>query len=94
MGDHLRRAPSAPAASHGAGGAAAGHKVVSAPMQGTILQVKIEPGQQIAAGDVVCILEAMKMENHITSDHDGVVKDLMIQKGDVVQADQPLALIE
>ena len=93
-GDHLRRAPAAPAASHGAGGAAAGHKVVSAPMQGTILQVKIEPGQAIAAGDVVCILEAMKMENHITSDHDGVVKDLMIQKGDVVQADQPLALIE
>src|SRR5436309_9091670 len=70
-GDAVRTAPAPPAAATGAG--ADGGKLVEAPMQGTILKVMVSSGQAIAAGDVVCILEAMKMENHITAEHDGTV---------------------
>ena len=68
--------------------------VLSAPMQGTILQVMVEEGQEIAAGDVVCILEAMKMENHIVATRDGVVTNLAVQAGQVVDTGQTLAVIE
>ena len=59
-------------------------------MQGTILQVLVEPGQTVTAGDVVCILEAMKMENHIAAHRDGTVSEVAVTKGDVVQAGERL----
>ena len=63
-------------------------------MQGTIVRVLVENGQDIEAGDVVCILEAMKMENAIPAPREGVVSELPIQAGQVVQAGDTLAVID
>jgi acetyl-CoA/propionyl-CoA carboxylase biotin carboxyl carrier protein len=71
-----------------------GHGTIPAPMQGTILTVLVEEGQEIEAGDVVCVLEAMKMENHIAATLDGTVSELSVKAGDVVQAGQTLLVIE
>jgi acetyl-CoA/propionyl-CoA carboxylase biotin carboxyl carrier protein len=70
------------------------HSVIAAPMQGTILRILVEPGQEIEAGDVVCILEAMKMENAIPAPREGVVSELPIRQGQVVQPGQTLAVID
>jgi acetyl-CoA/propionyl-CoA/long-chain acyl-CoA carboxylase, biotin carboxylase, biotin carboxyl carrier protein len=92
--DHRRetapRAPSRHSGHHGEGV----HSVISAPMQGTILRVLVEEGQEIQAGDVVCILEAMKMENAIPAPREGVVSDLPIAAGQVVQPGQTIAVID
>jgi acetyl-CoA/propionyl-CoA carboxylase biotin carboxyl carrier protein len=63
-------------------------------MQGTILRVLVEPGQEIQAGDVVCILEAMKMENAIPAPREGVVSEVKIAEGQVVQAGDALVVID
>ena len=63
-------------------------------MQGTIVRVLVEPGQRIEAGDVLCILEAMKMENAIPSPREGVVSELPSEAGPVVQVGQALAVID
>jgi acetyl-CoA/propionyl-CoA carboxylase biotin carboxyl carrier protein len=70
------------------------HSVVAAPMQGTILRVLVEPGQQIQAGDLVCILEAMKMENAVPAPREGTVAELPIAAGQVVQPGDTLAVLE
>jgi acetyl-CoA/propionyl-CoA carboxylase biotin carboxyl carrier protein len=70
------------------------HGVITAPMQGTILKVLVEKGQEIQAGDVLCVLEAMKMENHIASTREGEVTDLPIRAGQVVETGQILAVID
>jgi acetyl-CoA/propionyl-CoA/long-chain acyl-CoA carboxylase, biotin carboxylase, biotin carboxyl carrier protein len=92
--DHRRatapRAPSRHSGHHGEGV----HSVISAPMQGTILRVLVEEGQEIQAGDVVCILEAMKMENAIPAPREGVVSDLPISAGQVVQPGETIAVID
>jgi acetyl-CoA/propionyl-CoA carboxylase biotin carboxyl carrier protein len=63
-------------------------------MQGTIVKVLVEKGQSIQAGDVVCILEAMKMENHIASTREGEITDLPIRPGQVVETGALLAMID
>jgi acetyl-CoA/propionyl-CoA carboxylase biotin carboxyl carrier protein len=73
---------------HGAPGS------IVAPMQGTILKVMVEEGQTVAAGDVVCILEAMKMENHIAATQEGTVTSVSVGAGDVVETGQTLVSIE
>ena len=92
--DHRRdtapRTPSRHEAHHGPGV----HSVIEAPMQGTILRVLVEADQEIEAGDVICILEAMKMENAIPAPRDGVVSELPIKAGQVVQPGQTLAVID
>ncbi|MEX0651281.1 MAG: biotin carboxylase N-terminal domain-containing protein [Actinomycetota bacterium] len=70
------------------------HGEVRAEMQGTIIKVLVEKGQDIRAGEVICILEAMKMENHIAATRDGEVTDLPIRAGQVVQTGQTLAVID
>ena len=70
------------------------HSVIAAPMQGTILRILVEQGQEIEAGDVVCILEAMKMENAIPAPREGVVSKLPIEPGQVVEPGQTLAVID
>ena len=72
--------------------AASGEKVVS-PMPGTILKVNVSQGQAVKAGDVLFVLEAMKMENDIVAPADGSVKQLLVQKGSTVDTDQILAVI-
>jgi acetyl-CoA/propionyl-CoA carboxylase biotin carboxyl carrier protein len=86
-------APRAPA-SHEAHHGAHVHGEILAPMQGTILKVLVEKGQEIRAGEVVCILEAMKMENHVASTRDGEVTELPIRAGQVVDINQVLAVID
>ena len=71
--------PAAPAAAPVA--APAGGETVTAPMPGTILDVKVTEGQAVKSGDVLVILEAMKMENEILAPCDGTVKGLAVTKG-------------
>jgi acetyl-CoA/propionyl-CoA/long-chain acyl-CoA carboxylase, biotin carboxylase, biotin carboxyl carrier protein len=79
-----------------AGGASrdgAAPEVVATPMQGTVLRVLVEVGQEVAAGDVVCIVEAMKMENEVAAHQPGTVRELHVAEGQAVQADEPIAVI-
>ncbi|MBQ5824211.1 MAG: biotin/lipoyl-binding protein [Clostridia bacterium] len=80
-------APAAPAAP-----AADGTKVL-APMPGTVLKVLCSVGQAVKAGDTLFILEAMKMENEITAECDGVVKQICVGNSTVVNTDEVLAVI-
>ena len=59
-------------------------QMASAPMPGTILDVKVAAGAAVKAGDVLCILEAMKMENEIVAPQDGTVAGVHCNKGDSV----------
>ena len=80
------------AASGGGGGAASGS--VEAPMQGTIVKLLVEVGQEVEAGAGILVLEAMKMENQINSETSGTVKELKVAAGDTVGGGDVLAVIE
>lgn len=82
-------APAAPAAPVAA---VDGEKVVS-PMPGTILNVNAAVGQAVKAGDVLFILEAMKMENEIVASSDGTVKQVLVSKGATVNTGDVLAVL-
>ncbi len=69
-------------------------EAVPAPMNGLILSVNVQPGTQVKAGDTLCILEAMKMENEITSPKDGLVSHIVIEKGSHVETGQTLLFLE
>ena len=60
----------------------------SKPMPGTILDVKVSVGDSVSSGSVLCILEAMKMENEIVAPQDGTVASVNVSKGDSVEAGQ------
>jgi acetyl-CoA/propionyl-CoA carboxylase biotin carboxyl carrier protein len=64
-----------------AGGKAASGDSVTAPMQGTVVKVAVEEGQQVSAGDLIVVLEAMKMENPVTAHKDGIVTGLSVEAG-------------
>ena len=70
--------------------AAPGAKVVEAPLPGTITKVLVAAGQTIKSGDVVIKMEAMKMENDITSEFSGTVKSVLVEQGAQVQSGQAL----
>jgi acetyl-CoA/propionyl-CoA carboxylase biotin carboxyl carrier protein len=63
-------------------------------MQGTIVKVLVSPGDRVQAGQTVCILEAMKMENAINAERDGVVKEVRVSAGDSVGGGDVVAVIE
>ena len=63
-------------------------------MQGTIVNVLVEEGAEIEAGTPICVLEAMKMENNVMAEKSGIVKKVLISKGDSVGAGDVLAIIE
>ena len=71
---------------------AAGNAIVS-PMPGKIISIKVTKGQQIKTGDVVLILEAMKMEQEIKSSLEGTVADIPVVEGDTVKKEQPLIIV-
>ena len=83
-------APQAPATTP-APQAPAGATTVTSPMPGTILAVKVSVGDSVKKGDVICILEAMKMENEIPAPNDGVIASINVQKGASVSAGDILA---
>jgi biotin carboxyl carrier protein len=81
-------APAAPAAA----GLAAG-EVVKSPMPGNILKINVAAGQKVNEGDVLIVLEAMKMENEITATKAGTVAQVAVTKGQVVETGSPLVVI-
>ncbi|TXH42272.1 MAG: ATP-grasp domain-containing protein [Actinobacteria bacterium] len=77
-----------------AGGGAASGDAVTAPMQGTVVKVAVEEGQQVAAGDLVVVLEAMKMEQPLTAHKAGTVANLTAEVGTTVPTGTPLLEIK
>lgn len=68
-------------------------EVVRSPMPGTIIKVNVTAGQAIKEGDVLVILEAMKMENEIMAPRSGVISQVIVSKGSTVETDGPLIVI-
>ena len=81
-------APAAPA-----GAALAAGEVVKSPMPGNILKINVSQGQKINEGDVLIVLEAMKMENEIVATKSGTVAQIVTAKGAVVETGAPLVVI-
>jgi 3-methylcrotonyl-CoA carboxylase alpha subunit len=77
-----------------ASAAAGGSGVVTSPMQGTVLQVRVGDGDEVEVGQVICIVEAMKMENEVTAHRAGVVSELAVGPGQPVSIGQPICSIE
>ena len=86
-------APVAAAAPAPAAPAAAGSIEVAAPMPGKILNVKAGVGTAVKKGDVILILEAMKMENDVVAPEDGTVASINVSAGDAVEAGDVLATL-
>ena len=82
---------SAPAAAPAA--ALASGEVVKSPMPGNILKINVAPGQKVEEGDVLIVLEAMKMENEIVATKSGTVAQVAVSKGAVVETGAPLVVI-
>ena len=82
----------APAAAPAAGALAAG-EVVTSPMPGNILKINVAQGQHVNEGDVLIVLEAMKMENEISATKSGTVAQISVTKGAVVETGTPLVVI-
>ncbi|MDP9227229.1 MAG: acetyl-CoA carboxylase biotin carboxylase subunit [Actinomycetota bacterium] len=86
--------PRKPAPPQGAGkGHGGGSEVLTAPMQGTIVKVLVEEGERVSAGQTICVLEAMKMENTILAHSEGTVEELRVQPGQSVDSGATIAVI-
>lgn len=72
----------------------AGSETVSCPMPGTIVTVNVAAGQSVKKGDVLIVLEAMKMENEIMAPHDAKVAAVMVSKGESVETGTPLVSLQ
>ncbi len=86
-------APAAPAAAAPVAAAPAGGEKVSAPMPGTILDVRVSNGAAVKKGDILFILEAMKMENEIMAPCDGTIASVSVTKGAAVDSGALLCVI-
>ena len=76
------------------GGAKASGDAVTAPMQGTVVKVAVEEGQQVSTGDLIAVLEAMKMENPVTAHKDGTITGLAVEAGAAITQGTVLAEIK
>jgi biotin carboxyl carrier protein len=88
----LGEAPVAPKVEAAAPKAAVGNKIV-APLPGRVISLKVKEGDAVNAGDEVVVLEAMKMENSITSDYSGTVLQVAVAEGDNVATDAVLIIV-
>lgn len=105
LSEYETAAPAVPAASVSAAPAAApvsaapaavelaAGETIIAPMPGNILKVNVTAGQAVKAGDILVVLEAMKMENEILAPRDGTVVQVIADKGAVVETGTPLVVI-
>ncbi|MBO1308071.1 biotin/lipoyl-binding protein [Enterococcus sp. 669A] len=84
--------PAAPAAAPAQAPVSSGTEI-PAPMAGNVLSILVKPGDQVKTGDVLLILEAMKMENEIVSPMDGVVSEVLTETGQTVESGQLLIMI-
>jgi acetyl-CoA/propionyl-CoA carboxylase biotin carboxyl carrier protein len=71
-----------------------GGGAVLAPMQGTIVKVLVEEGQEVEADEAVCVLEAMKMESEIRTQRAGKIKEVLVEAGNTVRSGEPLVVLE
>lgn len=85
-------APVAAAAPAAAPAAVAG-TAVTAPLPGNVLEIKVKPGESVKAGQLLVLIEAMKMENEVFAPADGVVKQILAQKGALVATGDTLLVI-
>jgi acetyl-CoA/propionyl-CoA carboxylase biotin carboxyl carrier protein len=76
------------------GGGTAGSGSVTVPMQGTIVKVLVEVGQEVEIGQAIVVLEAMKMENQIAAEKAGAIKEIMVSPGDTVGGGDVVAVID
>ena len=86
--EYALAAPAAPA-----GAPVAAGEVVKSPMPGNVLKINVTQGQQVKEGDVLLILEAMKMENEVVSPKAGTVAQVVVAKGAVVETGSALVVI-
>ena len=84
----IRRSASATGAS-----ASGGDGQITVPMQGTIVKIQVVVGDTVQSGDILLVLEAMKMENNIASDVDGTVSEIGVSEGDSVGAGDVVIVI-
>jgi acetyl-CoA/propionyl-CoA carboxylase biotin carboxyl carrier protein len=91
-GAALRKPPRRERSAEGGGGAS-GDDLVS-PLQGNVFKVPVEQGQEVSEGDLICVIEAMKMENEITAHKSGRISELAAKEGAPVNAGDLLAKIE
>jgi acetyl-CoA/propionyl-CoA carboxylase biotin carboxyl carrier protein len=103
IGEAVAGAAAAPAAGgrkppkrerSGGGGAAASSEALPSPLQGTILKVAVAEGAEVSEGDLICVIEAMKMENEITAHRSGKVTALNVAEGAAIGSGDTIATIE
>ena len=70
------------------------NKNIIAPLPGTIIEILVQPGDEIQAGQAVVVLEAMKMENELQAEFSGTVTSVNVQEGDVVRAGTEIITID
>jgi acetyl-CoA/propionyl-CoA carboxylase, biotin carboxylase, biotin carboxyl carrier protein len=82
-----------PKRSERSGGGGGGPDLLESPLQGNMWKVLVEQGQTVEEGQLLCIIEAMKMENEITAHKAGTLEELLVKEGEPIQAGAPIARI-
>ena len=86
--------PEAPVPASSGSAAPVDDDILRSPMPGRVMSILVRPGDTVSAGDEVCVVEAMKMEQSIQAHRDGVVKTVFVQPLDSVSANDPLVELE
>jgi len=86
-------APAAPAPQAAPAAAKADGEVIASPLPGNILSIKVSAGQTVKAGDLLLIIEAMKMENEVLAPRDGTVNEIVVQQGAAVDTGAALVVL-
>jgi biotin carboxyl carrier protein len=69
-------------------------KTITSPMPGRVIKILVSKGEKLSAGHTAIIISAMKMESEYKTHHDAVVKDILVNEGDIVNANQPLIILD
>ena len=93
IGSAQGHAPKRKASAHSSGHTGAKGNVLLAPMQATVVKLAVEVGAQVAEGDLVAVLEAMKMENQILAEKSGKVTEIKVKAGDTVGSGDVVVVI-